>query len=113
MRVLSAEYLREVGVRIFTACGAPAGEAGIVADELVEASLMGLDSHGVIRYTWYTDEVLGGKIGPGSPIQVVKETATTAIVDCGFNFGPVAARRMVESGAAGGCSPGARARHKR
>ncbi len=96
MKVLSAEYLRDVGVQIFTACGAPAGEAGIVADELVEASLMGLDSHGVIRYVWYTDEVLAGKIRPGSPIQVVKETATTAIVDCGFNFGLVAARRMVE-----------------
>ena len=57
---------------------------------------MGLDSHGVIRYIWYADEVLAGKIEPASPLRMVQETATTAVVDCGFNFGPVAACRMVE-----------------
>ena len=62
MRLFSADYLREVGVKIFAACGAPPDEAAIVADELVETSLMGLDSHGVMRYIWYTEEVLAGKI---------------------------------------------------
>jgi LDH2 family malate/lactate/ureidoglycolate dehydrogenase len=96
MKVFSADYLRDVGVQLFTACGAPLEEAQIVADNLIEASLMGLESHGVTRYIHYTEHVLIGKIKPGSPIRIVKESPTTAIVDVGFNFGPVGAARMVD-----------------
>jgi hydroxycarboxylate dehydrogenase B len=96
MKVFSAKYLRQVGVRLFTAYGVPSMEAELVADNLVEASLMGLESHGVTRYIQYTEHITLGKIKPGAAIRVVKETPTTAIVDCGFNFGPVAATRMVE-----------------
>lgn len=96
MKTFSADYLRKVGVALFTACGAPPEEAAIVAEDLVEASLMGLESHGTTRYIWYTEQVIEGKLKPGAPIRVVKETPTTAIVDCGMNFGLVAARRMVE-----------------
>lgn len=80
---------------MFAACGAPVEDAAIVAEELVEASLMGLDSHGVVRYIQYVDEVLRGRIKPGSPVRIVNETPSTAVVDCGFNFGPVSARKMV------------------
>ena len=96
MKVFSAKYLRDVGIQLFTACGAPADEATILTDNLVQASLMGLESHGVTRYIQYTEHVLIGKIKPGAPIRVIKETPTTAIVDIGFNFGPVGASRMVD-----------------
>jgi hydroxycarboxylate dehydrogenase B len=94
MKVISSERLRWLGRKIFAACGALPAEAAIVTDELVEASLMGLDSHGVIRIVQYAEEVFRGKIKPGAPVTIVKETASTAIVDCGFNFGPVSAVRM-------------------
>lgn len=96
VRIFTADHLRQLGEELFAACGAPAEEAAIVARELVEASLMGLESHGVTRYIMYVEEVLAGRIKPGAPIQVIKETPTLAIVDCGFNFGPVGATRMVE-----------------
>ncbi len=96
MKILPAEYLRRVGIAIFSACGAPPEDAAIVSDELVEASLVGVDSHGVMRYAQYVEDVLEGKIRPGAQACVVKESETTAIVDCGFNFGPVSARRMVD-----------------
>ncbi len=95
MKRFSAQYLRTIGVQLFVACGATEDDAAIVADELVDASLMGFDSHGVMRYVQYVEQVLSGKIKPGAPIRIVKETAGTAIVDCGFNFGMVSARRMV------------------
>jgi uncharacterized oxidoreductase len=94
MKVISSEHFRELGRKIFSACGAPPSEAAIVADELVEASLMGLDSHGVIRIVQYAEDVFRGKIKPGAPVTVVQETPSTAIVDCGFNFGAVSAVRM-------------------
>jgi tRNA (guanine37-N1)-methyltransferase len=65
-------------------------------DELVESSLMGLDSHGVVRFIEYVQRVTEGKTKPGAPIRIVKETPNTALVDCGFNFGAVAGARMVE-----------------
>ena len=96
MMVFSADYLRNLGKGLFMACGAPEDEAVVVAEELVEASLMGLDSHGVIRFVQYVDDAVGGKVRPGAPTRIVKETPTTALVDCGFNFGPVTATRMAE-----------------
>jgi uncharacterized oxidoreductase len=96
MPVFSADYLRDVGIQIFIACGAPPEEAEVVADNLVEASLLGLESHGVTRYIHYVDHVLIGKIKPGAKVLVVKETPTTAVVDCGFNFGMISAKYMVE-----------------
>ena len=96
MKTFTADYMRQVGVTLLCACGASPEEAAIVADELVEASLMGLDSHGIMRYVQYTEDALSGKIRPGAPIRIVKETDNTAIVDAGSNFGPVSATRMVE-----------------
>lgn len=96
MNIFSGDYLKNLGTDIFCACGAPRDEARIVANELVEANLMGLDSHGVVRYIWYVEEVLNGHIKPGAPVEILKETPTTAVVDCGFNFGPVGANRMVD-----------------
>ena len=96
MRTFSADYLRKVGMQIFTACGAPLNEATTLVDHLVDTSLMGLDSHGIMRYPQYVDGVLEGKIKPGATIKIVKETANTAVVDCNFNFGQVGARFMTD-----------------
>jgi len=56
--------MRKLGCRIFEACGSPPEEAALVTDVLVDASLMGLDSHGVIRYIWYVEEYSLGRIKP-------------------------------------------------
>jgi uncharacterized oxidoreductase len=96
MRHLTADYLREVGTEIFRACGASPDEANVVASELVETSLMGIDSHGVIRIPQYVDEALAGLVRPGAASRVEKDTPTTAIVDCGWNFGIVSAYRLVD-----------------
>lgn len=57
---------------------------------------MGYDSHGVMRAAQYVREVLEGRLKPGAPVHVVQETSTTAIVDCGLNFGAVGAQKMVD-----------------
>jgi len=68
-----------------------------VADHLVTSSLFGIDSHGLMRIPQYVREIGEGGIRPGSPIAVVKETSTTATVDCGWNFGQVGATRAMET----------------
>ncbi|WP_135554133.1 Ldh family oxidoreductase [Paenibacillus cymbidii] len=96
MPVKSIEELRHVGAQIFVSCGAPLREAELVIGELIEANLLGLDSHGVQRITEYVDSVKSGWTIPGAPVTVLKETATTAIVDSGRNFGAVSSRKMVD-----------------
>ena len=95
MKQISAEVLRRIGIQLFTGCGAPLEDVLILVDHLVDTSLMGLDSHGIMRYSQYVDGVMDGTIKPGVPVHITKESPSTATVDCGFNFGQVGAKFMV------------------
>jgi len=95
MLTLTVADASRLGLELFTAAGAAPDEAAIVVAELVEASLMGLDSHGLLRYSDYLNWIKTGQIKPGAPAAIVRETATTAVVDCGFNFGQVSAAYIV------------------
>ncbi len=88
--------LRKFAQKIFEACGSPAVDAAIVANHLVDASLLGVDSHGLIRIPQYVTEIRKGEIHPAAPVKVAKETETTATVDCGWNFGQVGAMHAME-----------------
>lgn len=96
MPTFTPEHLISVCIDLLCACGASTDEAQIVTHELIESSLMGYDSHGVMRAVQYARELRAGRIQPNAPIAIVKETSSTALVDCGMGFGAVSARRMVE-----------------
>lgn len=77
--------------------GASDTEAQIVAEELVQSNLMGVDSHGVLRipqYLWQMEEKF---ILPGADVKVLKETPTTAIIDADHGFGHVAGRKTADT----------------
>ncbi len=88
----SAAELRQVTEAIFTAAGAPADLATEMADALVGANLAGHDSHGVIRIPAYLRLIAEGRLDPKARPEVIKETATTALVDGKWTFGHVAAK---------------------
>ena len=88
----SAAELRQVTETIFTAAGAPADLAAEMGEALVGANLAGHDSHGVIRIPAYLRQIASGQLDPGARPEVIKETATTALVDGKWTFGHVAAK---------------------
>lgn len=92
MPTIAAEPLREYVARVFAGAGVPAGDAATVAAHLVEANLLGHDSHGVIRVERYLEHLRAGRIVAGATPRVVSEGASTAVVDGGWNFGQVVAR---------------------
>jgi uncharacterized oxidoreductase len=92
----SAEFLTTVATDVFAALQAPRAEAKIVAEHLVLANLMGLDSHGVVRIPLYTRWTREGPIQPGAPVSVAASNQAVTIVDCGYNFGQVGALRATE-----------------
>jgi hydroxycarboxylate dehydrogenase B len=98
MKHFRADYLRQFGTDFFAACGSPRSEAALVADHLVESNLMGYDSHGMMRCIEYYRCVKDGRVKPGAPIAILRESPSTAVVDCGLNFGPVSTQVIVDLG---------------
>ncbi len=61
-RLYRPESVSRLGVALFTAAGAGAHEALATVESLVTSSLMGHDSHGVIRIPEYLGFVADGSI---------------------------------------------------
>lgn len=99
-RVFPPQAVTELGVRLFTAAGASSSDAQITVASLVTSSLMGHDSHGVLRIPEYLLQMAEGRIVADAVISVERTGPGTAIVDCGNALGAVGARRAMEEGIA-------------
>jgi uncharacterized oxidoreductase len=62
---------------------------------VVAANLAGHDSHGVIQVPTYIERIKLGHIVPGAPWVVVRESATTTVVDGHWGFGYVVNERAM------------------
>jgi LDH2 family malate/lactate/ureidoglycolate dehydrogenase len=87
MPVLHAEQLIALLMDTFIAAGTPSDIAQYVASSLVDASVKGVDSHGVMRVTKYVDEIASGWIKPDARPEIQKETPSMAIVRGNRGFG--------------------------
>ena len=73
----------------FRATGSEDDEARAIADHLVEANLVGHDSHGVIRVSKYIDWHAEDMVVANQHAEIVRETACTAVVDGRYGYGQV------------------------
>lgn len=96
MPTFSAEKLTAFAGSLFRAAGVPEAEADRVAQSLVLANLCGHDSHGMIRVVQYADAIKDGRLKPGAPFQIVKETAAVLVVDGNWGLGQVQAHRLLD-----------------
>ena len=70
----------------------PHTEAEIVSDHLIDASLAGLDSHGVLRIPQYVNAIqVERKILPGAKLEIVRDTPSGLLINGNFGFGQVVA----------------------
>ena len=93
---VTGERLRAVVEEVLAAAGAPAASAQQVARSLVLSSLVGHDSHGVRAVPGYVESLENGAIHPRGEITIVRERATTALLDAGLNLGIVAMHRATD-----------------
>jgi len=85
---LDFDYLEKFMLDSFIAIGVPEKEARICADVLIESDKRGIDSHGVGRLRpIYFDRIAKGILKPYAPIDIIKETSTTALVDGNLGLG--------------------------
>ena len=93
---VSAEHLVQTVYGVFAAASVPQEAAEQVAESLVENNLVGHDSHGVLRVGSYIQALEDGKLDPQGETTLVRESATTALVDGGRNWGILVAREAMD-----------------
>ncbi len=93
--VLPSARAHALMIDIFARLAVPEDECEIIATTLMEASLSGYDSHGIMRVPKYVDGIAAGTMMPGAEFKVVRQTAASALVDACFGLGPVTATRSM------------------
>jgi uncharacterized oxidoreductase len=96
MPTFRAEQLRTLVQSCLETVSVPPDEAALTARLMVEANLTGHDTHGVRQTPRYVGLVEQGVIRAGAPVEVVRETPTTAVLDAHDNLGYVGATRATE-----------------
>ena len=84
---VQSDRLRQIVAAIFQNGGCGSDEAQRIALHLVEANLVGHDSHGVIRVWHYVKWLRAGKVLANRAIQIVFENEAIAVVDGQGGFG--------------------------
>ncbi|MBP88228.1 MAG: malate/lactate/ureidoglycolate dehydrogenase [Planctomycetaceae bacterium] len=97
MRIAPDELIN-VTSQIFAAAGCSEEEANRVGRHLVEANLVGHDSHGVIRIKPYIEWLRDGLVVPNQTIEVVFENDVMAVVDGCSGFGQSIGEQAVQMG---------------
>lgn len=95
-----AEGLTELIARIFAAAGGSETEARAIAWNLVEASLMGHDSHGVVRTERYVEWAAQGRVHFGRSVETMIDADAFSLLDGQLGFGQTVGREATEAGIA-------------
>ena len=75
---------------VFVASGVPKEDAEICTDVLLEADRRGIESHGVNRFKpIYIDRIRDGIQNAVTKFEILRETPTTAVLDCHDGMGQV------------------------
>ncbi|MCE9532591.1 MAG: malate/lactate/ureidoglycolate dehydrogenase [Planctomycetes bacterium] len=90
--------LEEIITAIFRAAGCSPAESSRIATHLVEANLVGHDSHGVMRTISYVQWLQAGKVLADRNIEIVFENDSIAVVDGQFGFGQTVAKQAIDLG---------------
>jgi len=90
------ESLKSFVANVLTAHGVSGEDSRIVADVLVTADLMGIESHGVQRLRRYTTGIQVGSVNPKAKPAIVRESASTALIDGNSGLGQVTAYNAME-----------------
>jgi hydroxycarboxylate dehydrogenase B len=93
---IAAEPLHRLVLTTFEHAGTTPEEARLVADHLVEANLMGHDSHGVIRVQPYVGLLRSGRTKTGKGVRITKDAGALITVDGQEGLGQVVCKQAID-----------------
>ena len=96
MPIFTAEELTQTCLKVFRAVDVSDAEAEVVTQSMINANLVGHDSHGVIHLLKYVREIEDSLIQPAAPIEVKRESPSMAVLDGNWGFGPMIATHAVK-----------------
>lgn len=95
---IEAHALRNLTSKIFVAAGCEKEEAERIASHLVDANLVGHESHGVIRIKTYVEWLQAGLVLPNQTVDIVLQNEVLAVVDGKSGFGQSIGEQAVQLG---------------
>lgn len=88
--IVTEERLRRHEEAILRALGVPGDQAAVIADNLVEADLRGVESHGAHLLELYVARLRSGHLRPVTTVTTLRDDGSTVLMDGGLGFGQVA-----------------------
>lgn len=98
MPLFSDHHLRSLLQRHLVRVGTGPDIAQKVADNLVEASLKGHDSHGVTLLPRYIRAILAGDLNPGATLTMLSDAGPIVSFDGGHGFGQALGEQAMAAG---------------
>lgn len=92
----SVATLTAFTVAAFTKLGVPRADAQIVAGLMVEADVLGHDTHGLFRLRQYLARLRDGGCNPTPTLKILTETPAIAVIDAGNGLGHLAMQRACD-----------------
>lgn len=89
---VDSEKIKNLIARIFTASGLKESDSNTVADNLVQAEMRGIRSHGLVQVANYSTFMRNGKINTKAEIKLISEGPSTLAFDSDFAPGSVAGK---------------------
>lgn len=96
MVLVQAGKLRSYCQRLFEKVGVPSDEAYRNADNLVDADLKGVESHGASRMAVYLKRLKLGLVRPAVKLEIIKESPGTALIDTCNSMGAAGSYKVME-----------------
>ena len=106
--VVPERALEDFCAGLLVQAGVPADHAREIVENLVDADLRGVESHGVVRLPIYVQRIRAGVMNPRPTLRTLRDTPTAAVVDGDNGMGQWVGMRAMEiaidKGRAGNCA---------
>lgn len=94
--LLQANPLRDYCQALFETTGMAADEAYVNADNLVDADLKGIESHGTSRMPIHLKRIRSGAVRANYDIKVTSDRASAAVFDACHSMGPYVSKKAMD-----------------
>ncbi|WP_438390395.1 Ldh family oxidoreductase [Caballeronia sp. DA-9] len=94
--IIAYPLLRTFCIDVLAKVKVPRDEAELIVENLIEADLRGVGSHGVVRFPIYIQRIADGGTNPQPSMKIVRETRTTAVFDGDNGLGHLVGIRAME-----------------
>lgn len=95
IKYIKAKPLADYCSALFRSVGMSKEDALINVDNIIEANLTGVDTHGVTRMPIYIKRIREGVVKANTNVKVISESPATAVLDAGNGMGAVASTKAM------------------